>query len=253
MHPLVVAFIVLACAFGGAMFGLFLGRVLPKHHLTAESKEAVKLVTGMIATLAALVLGLLVSSAKGSFDSVGEELRQTASQVILLDRVLGQYGAEAKELRIVVRRQYAAMVEQIFSADQGERLKATAPQRVDPIEDIENRIGQLVPTNDAQRELRSRALQIGGDLAKMHWSLIEHAGSSIPLPFLAVLVSWLTAIFAAFGLFSPRNATVITALFIGSLSVSTAIYLIVALDRPLVGVTSMSSDPMRNALQHLGQ
>lgn len=253
MHPIAIALIVFVCAFGGALFGLFLGRVLPEHHLSAESKDAVKLVTGMIATLSALVLGLLVSSAKSSFDTVGEELRQTATQVILLDRVLGQYGSETKEIRALMRREYAAKVEQIFSPDQSERLKVIEPQRADPVEEVESRIWELKPGTDAQRGLQARALRIGGELARTHWLLIEHAGSSIPVPFLAVLVSWLAAIFAAFGLFAPRNATTITALFIGALSVSTAIFLIEALDRPLDGLMSMSSAPMRNALEHLGK
>jgi AcrR family transcriptional regulator len=173
--------------------------------------------------------------------------------VILLDRVLGQYGSDTKEIRALMRREYAESVEQIFSPDQSERLKATAPQRADPVEEVESRIWQLVPSNEAQRGLQSRALRIGGELARTHWLLIERAGSSISVPFLAVLVSWLAAIFAAFGLLAPRNATAITALFIGALSVSTAIFLIEALDRPLEGLLSMSSAPMRNALQHLGQ
>jgi hypothetical protein len=74
--------------------------------------------------------------------------------------------------------------------------------------------------DEPRKGLQSRALKIGGDLAKTHWNLIEHAGSSIPVPFLAVLVFWLTAIFAAFGLFAPRNATAITALFVGASAVN---------------------------------
>jgi hypothetical protein len=253
MDPIGIALIVLVCVFGGALLGLFLGRVLPEHHLSTESRNAVMLVTGMIATLSALVLGLLVSSAKGSFDTVGEELRQTASQVILLDRVLGQYGPETQAIRALLRQEYAARVEQIFSPEKSERQKAIAPERTDPVEEIESRISQLAPGNETQRGLQSRALQIDGELARTHWLLIEHAGSSIPLPFLAVLVSWLAAIFAAFGLFTPRNATAVIALFIGALSVSTAIFLIEALDRPVEGLMSISGAPMRNALRHLGQ
>src|SRR4029453_16532929 len=99
MDSRAVALIVFACVFGSAMFGFFLGKKLPHKHLDNESKDIVKLATGLIATLSALVLGLMVSSAKGTFDQVKSELMQTAVKIVVLDRVLAQYGPEANEVR----------------------------------------------------------------------------------------------------------------------------------------------------------
>ena len=252
MNPLIIGLVAFACVFGAALFALLLRPVLPQHHLNEESRDVVRAVTGMIATLAAMVLGLLVASAKNSYDTINAEFRRTASEIILVDRVLGQYGLETREVRELMRRAYAAKIEQIFSTDVAERSKLVAPQDADAVEDVETMIRQLAPKNDTQRGLQSRALQIIGELAQAHWLLVEQAGSSIPVPFLAVLVSWLAAIFASFGLFARRNATALTTLFIGALAVSTSILLIEDLDQPFTGLLRMSSAPMRSALTHLG-
>src|SRR6202040_2238531 len=85
------------CIFGGALLGLLLQRLIPEHHLRDNSKDTVKVVAGTIATLAALVLGLLVASAKNSFDALNPEVTQSSTKVILLDRALAAYGPETKE------------------------------------------------------------------------------------------------------------------------------------------------------------
>src|SRR4029453_5628978 len=91
------------CMFGGALLGLLLSSLLPEHHLRDNSKDTVKVVAGMIATLAALVLGLLVGSAKSSFDALNTEITQSGTKIILLDRVLAAYGPETKDAREQLR------------------------------------------------------------------------------------------------------------------------------------------------------
>src|SRR5450631_2397104 len=113
VNPIAIGLIVLVCVFGGALLGMFLRTVLPEHHLNEASKDVVKLVTGLIATLAALVLGLLIASAKNSFDTVNEGFRQSAAKVILLDRALAQYGPETKDVRELLRGSFTTRVEQI--------------------------------------------------------------------------------------------------------------------------------------------
>jgi hypothetical protein len=90
---------VFACVFGSAMLGLFAGNVLPEHHLSQDSKDVVKLGTALIATMAALVLSLLISSAKNTFDKMSDELLQNAARVVSLDRDLADYGPETREIR----------------------------------------------------------------------------------------------------------------------------------------------------------
>src|SRR3954469_937965 len=99
MRSQAISFISAGCVFGGALLGLLLSRLLPEEHLRDKSKDTVKVVTGMIATLAALVLGLLISSANSSFDAVDAALTQSAAKIILLDRALARYGPETKQAR----------------------------------------------------------------------------------------------------------------------------------------------------------
>lgn len=222
--------------------------------MSDESKDVVKLGTGMIAMMAALVLGLLIASAKGNFDTMSSELRQIGSRVILLDRVMAHYGSETAEARELLRRSVASSIERIWPEDKIGIASAKAHAvRVD-FEVIQDQLRQLSPRNDPQRWLQSRALQISSEIAETRWLLIEQIGqSSIPMPFLAILVFWLTIIFASFGLFSPRNATVITVLLICALSVAGALFLILELDIPFGGLIKVSSAPLRDALAHLGK
>jgi len=253
VSPLGIAAIVFACVFGAAMLGLFIGGVLPEHHLSQDSKDVVKLGTALIATIAALVLSLLISSAKSSFDRFNDELVQTAAKAVLLDRVLADYGPETREIRDLMKRSYTTAVELIFSDDRSQQAKLSTPEAVSRMEAIQVKLRGLSPQNDAQRTLQSRALEIAGEMSSTRWLLLVQKEESIPTPLLVVLVVWLAIIFAAFGLFAPRNATVIAALFLCALSASGAVLLILEMNSPLTGLMRISSAPMRDALAHLGQ
>src|SRR6266498_4448989 len=172
MNPREISLIVLACVFGSAMLGLFLGKVLPDRHLDDASKDIVKLATGLIATLAALVLGLLVSSAKGAFDQVNNELAQMAVKMVLLDRVLAQYGPEAKEIRAEMKTSYTTGSKLLLSSDESQQAQLDTPQAVARGEGIQARIRALSPQNDAQRGLQARAVEISGEMANSRWLLV---------------------------------------------------------------------------------
>ena len=253
VSSLALFLITFACICGGMLLGIGLRALLPEHHLSNESRDAVKLGTGMIATLAALVLGLLIASAKGTFDTMTSELRQAGSKIMLLDRVMAQYGPETREARDFLRRSVASTLQRIWP----EEADAVAVAKMQPGNDIEalqDKLRQLSPHNDAQRGLQSQALQLSADLAETRSLLSEQVGqSSLPMVFLVILVFWLTIIFVSFGLFSTHNATVIIALFVCALSVAGALFLIAELDQPYAGFIKISSAPLRYALAHLGQ
>ena len=254
MSTLAISLIAFGCIFGGMLLGIFLRAVLPEHHLSDDSKDVLKLGIGIMGTLAALVLGLLIASAKGSFDTINSGLIQTGSKIILLDRVMAQYGPETKEVRDLLRRGVASVIERMWPE---KRMKQTEVKPLDPragFEALQDKLLQLSPQNDAQRWVQSRALQVSGEIAETRWLLFQQVGlSSLPMPFFVLLVSWLVIIFFSFGLFSPRNVTVIIVLLVCALSAAGALYLIQELDRPYGGLIRISSVPLRNALAHLGQ
>jgi len=234
------------------LLGMFLRAVLPEHHLSDESKDIVKLGIGTIATLAAVVLGLLIASAKGTFDTMNSGLVQAGSKVILLDRVMARYGPETREARDLLRRNLASVIERTWPKEGTGLTKAKAPDPQASLEALQDKLLQLSPQNDAQRWLQSEAVQLSGDIANVRWLLIEQQGhSSLPMPFFVMLASWLVIIFFSFGLFSPGNATVLAVLLLCALSAAGSLYLILELDRPYGGFIEISSAPLRNALLYL--
>ena len=254
MSPLAISLVAFGCICGGMMIGMFLRVVLPEHHLSDESKDAVKLGIGMIATLAALVLGLLIASAKGNFDAVKNGLIQTGSKIILLDRIMANYGPETKEARDLLRRKLATAIDEIWPKGRQQRWDAKALNTREGLEAIQNKLLRLSPKNEEQRWLLSQSLQISGSIAEVRWLLTEQREqSSLPMPFFVMLVFWLVIIFFSFGMVSPPNATVITVLLVCSLSAAGALYMILELDRPYGGLIEISSEPLRNALTYLSQ
>jgi hypothetical protein len=253
MNALEISLIVLACVFGSALLGLHLQTLVPDHHLSADSKDSVKLSTGIIATMAALVLGLLVSSAKSNFDTINNELVGTAVNVVMLDRTLADYGPEAQGIRDKLKGYFTTRVNLLTSGKNSKLAKLDSSKMVNEMEGVRAKLLQLSPGNDAQRQLQAQATQIMSDLIHARWLVLLQSSSSVSMPLVALLVVWLAVIFSAFGMFSPRNQTVVATLFLSALSVSGAIFLILELNSPLTGFITISNEAMHAAIAHLGQ
>ena len=251
MSAIAIALIVFACVGMGAVLGSLLRNRLPANHLSPDSLDAVKLGTGLVATMSALVLGLLISSAKGSYDAVTSEMTQMSARVIFLDRVLALYGSETRETRDLLRAAVVSSRDRLWPQEGGR------PSQVGPpapgMETMLGKIQALSPKDDVQRSLRGQALSMGYGLGETRWLFYEQSSPSVPTPMLVILVFWLTVIFIGFGLFAPRNGTVIASLFFAGLAVSGAIFLIMEMYTPFSGVMHVSSEPMRFAIAHLGQ
>jgi hypothetical protein len=166
MSPLATSLVAFACIFGGTLLGMSFRTILPAHHLSDESKDVMKLGIGMIATLAALVLSLIIASAKSSFDTMNSGLRESGSRIILLDREMGQYGTGTKEARDLLRRYVAFTIERMWPEDKIGPAAATARQQKVDIEAVQDKLRQLSPQTDSHRWLHSRALQISGEIAE---------------------------------------------------------------------------------------
>ena len=255
MNPTIVGMIVVACTFGGALLGMWLRTVLPAHHLDAESRDVVKVGIGLVATITALVLGLVTASAKSSFDTMDSAVKQTAVEVLTLDRVLARYGSETGAIRQGLQRAIGARVDMIWP--QG----ASKPAALDPTrsgtgvqaEGLAGAIRALKPRDDAQRALQAHALDLTEALLQARWLVLAGTEASVPVPFLVILVFWLTITFASFGLFAPRHATVLMVLFVCALSVGSAVFLVLEMGTPFDGLLKISAEPFRNTLAHLNQ
>lgn len=270
MSPWIIGLIAFACIFGGALLGMLFARVLPEIHLSSDAKDVVRVAMAMVATLAVLVLALLISSAKKTADEKDSELRATGAQFILLDRTMAQYGAETKHARDSLKALLwsrlthprgrgwqpgqaspeMAAVPQMGMA--GASVASTATGR--ELDSIQRELLDLSPQTEGQRWLQSEALRITNALEATRWSVLEQPRSSISWPFVSILVFWLTLIFVSFGLFAPRNVTMTVVLFLSAMSVATALYLILELDQPYSGlILKTPDDALQTALEQLGR
>ena len=251
MNTTLTAFIVFGCLVGAVLIGRTLRRLLPEGHLTADSKDTIKLAMGLVATMSALVLGLLVSSAKGSYDTERSEVIQMAAKVAFLDRILGIYGPEAGEARVRFDDAVKESVQQMWPE------QAHLPARLAPNTQAGNVLYSIVqdlsPQNDTQRKLKEQATNLAIDLGQLRSLLVAQSVPSISKPMLIIVVSWLAIIFVGFSVLAPRNPTAIAALMISALAVSGAIFLILELDQPFSGTIRISSEPMLNAMGQFGK
>jgi hypothetical protein len=251
MSSIGISSIVFACVFGGAVSGTFLRAALPEQHLSPDSKDTVKVAMGLVATMAALVLGLLVASAKGAYDAQSAESTQVSADVVVLDRVLAHYGAETKEARDLLRSSTARTLEAMWSKD-GARHSQLEPGSVGG-ETVLDKIQGLSPKDDSQRSLQAQALSMAMTVGQTRWLMYEQSATPVSMPLLIIMVFWITSLFMSFGLYAPRNATVMASLFVAALSVSSAILLILEMYTPYGGLIQISSAPLRAALAHLGK
>ena len=249
MSAMILSGIIFALTLAGVFLGTLLRRTLPEHHLNDDVKDVVRLGVGLTATMAALVLGLLIAAAKSSFDTQTGQVRQITADLILLDDILTQYGPQARFVREQIRSTVGPFADRLW------REKETGtrgPFETDATEQqVYLAIQKLSPQDNVQRSLQSRAVQVSNDLAQARFLLFVQSENLIPTPFLAVLAFWLMIIFASFSLFSPLNVTVVTFLFLFALSSACAIFLILQLSRPFTGLMMISSAPLRNALAPL--
>jgi hypothetical protein len=253
MTSITIGVVSTACVFGGGLIGLALQRLLPKHHLSKESQDLVKLGAGVIATITALVLGLLVSSAKSSFDAMNTRIMQAGASAIILDRMLAEYGPDAKNVREQLRRSVDESLHRIWPSERTGVSGTAVVERGGAIEAVQAELRKLAPRDDAERQLLAQAQQVASDVSQSRWMLVEEAQNELPNTFLIVLVLWLTLLFVSFGLFAPRNAMSVIVLFICACSMSAAIFLVLEMNRPLDGYIKVSSAPMRKALEYLGR
>jgi hypothetical protein len=250
MNTSITAAIITVSLFGAVLVGMRLRRFLPEHHLGEDTRDTVKLAMGLVATMSALLLGLLVSSAKGTYDAERTQVIQMAGKVAFLDRVLTVYGPDTLEARTLLRATVQDVVRQIWPNESG--IPAQSAANFQAGNAFYGAIQRLSPRDDTQRSLKTHAADLAIDIGQLRSLVMAQSVASISTPLLVVLVCWLVAIFLSFSLLAPPNATATLALLVSAFSVAAAIFLILELDRPFGGLIQISSEPLLKALTQLG-
>ena len=251
MEPLVTGLIVFSCLFASGLLGMWLRASLPDHHVTPETKDTVRVAMGLVATMAALVLGLLVASSKSTYDVEKTEVTEAVARIRFLDGVLADYGPEAAEARQVLRHAAEQAMIRLWPEDNSEHVP------LDPglawARQLRNALLSLAAKDPVQAELKSEAMGLAVQLGQIRWLVSEQSKTPVSRALLIIVVVWMAMIFVSLGLFAPRNPTVVAAFASAALSVVGAIFLILELSHPFSGIIKISSVPLRTALEQLGR
>jgi hypothetical protein len=253
LSPIAIALTVSILAFAGAVLGMVGRSKLPEHEFSDESKHVLGLVAGLIGTMSALILGLLIASGKQTYDIQREYVEQLAADIIQGDTILLRYGEETGEARKLLQQSVTEAIEQTWPQDAARAANLTPPAGKSAPDAFFRSIQNLSPQTDAQRSAKDQVQQIAKDAAHMRLLIFVQRHRSISVPFLIVLVFWLVVLFTGFGLLTRINGLIVAALLVGAFSVGAAIFLVLALNSPFQGIMRLSSEPLESALARISQ
>jgi Protein of unknown function (DUF4239) len=247
---LLISLVTFALIFGGASLGMYFRNALSEDHFSEDVRDVIKLSTGLIGTIAALVLGLLIASAKSSYDTKSTQIKQITTNIILLDLDLERYGPDAKNLRLALREAISPLIDRIWN--EGDRTRVSPFAASVQAGEFFQKIQLLQPNNERERAFHAQVLSAAANVEQVRLSLFTQSNDAIPAPFLLILIFWLAIIFTSFGLFVRPNRIAIVTFIVGGISVASAIFLILEMGQPFTGLMQISSEAPRHALAPLG-
>lgn len=252
----VVLFGVLLAASAG---GVIVRPYLSERHLNREVIELLQIFVSMLVTFAAIVLGLLTTSAKTAFDAVSTDVNNFSSSLVEFDRTMAEYGPETAAIRTALAGYAEAVIAQTWrSSDLPTALRGGPPTSTgegldkpnvgDALENIKLSVLELQPHTPLQHELRDIAIQQGRHVIQLRWQLWSESQTSISIEFYSVMVFWLMIVFFSIGLSMPRNALAFTGMLLCALSIASAMFAILDMDTPFGGFLSVSYGPLVDAV-----
>ncbi|RWB19113.1 MAG: DUF4239 domain-containing protein [Mesorhizobium sp.] len=251
MGEVLIGLGIFACLTGAAIVSLMVYEHFPTHHRQDDTSAVVRLAANLFVVLSSLVLGLMINSAKNTFEAINSNVHTFATDIILLDRTLRQYGPEADG----ARQSLTAYVQRVVDTSTADSDTTVVPNRLSEL--LLNQVGDilagLTPADPRQTAAQQAATQQLQKLIEQRWILAEQSEGAIPAPLIALLVAWLTLIFASFGFRAPRNATIVGTFVISGALAAAAVYLIIDMDAPFSGPIQVSPAPLQRALAELTQ
>jgi hypothetical protein len=243
MTPPLIALGVATSLFVAVWLGMYVRRHLPEPHLSADTKDTVKIAMGLVATMSALLLGLLVSSTQDSYKTVQSQVVTLGAKISFMDRLLSLYGPEAATLQASVRQLTKATVQQMWnskSEPSAINLEAGNALYVALLE--------LEPKNELQRNLKTQGIATFMEVGQLRTVMQVQSQKTMTWPLLIAVVFWLIVIFFSFSLFAPDNKTASFSLMVSALSVAVAIFLILELNQPFHGLIHISPALLEKAV-----
>jgi hypothetical protein len=248
--PVVIGLIVFAVILAGAFGGWKLRKLLPERHLTEETKSLVSVSTAIVATVSALVLGLLISNANSSFIRLGGEVTALSAEILRLDKILFRYGSDAQPARETLR-EYAKQKTTDMFPDDPANVRLGDPSTYELLQRLEDMLLALKPQNPRDQWWLGQAMALASKIGDTRWLIAQQVGQGTPKAFVALLVFWLALLFASFGLFAPHNLTSAVILTLSALAVAGAVAMFLELEQGFGRMIHISPEPMQQALDGL--
>lgn len=249
MNAITTTLLALTCMLAGVFIGSVLRKTSPENHRVGESRDAIRSGLAVIGTLAALVLGLMVSSASRNFETLNGGLTENAASYIDLDRILAQYGAGSGPSRDLLKQAVAAEIDHIWP--KGGTEVPSMSYSVE-FEAVAGSLRELRPESESQKILKPRAMQVMGEALKQRWLVVAHAHTSVPTAFVVIVVFWFAVLFAVFTLLAPSNATANSFMVFCTVAVAGGVFLVLDMSQPFDGLIRISREPMETALGLMG-
>jgi hypothetical protein len=247
MSETLVAAVFFVCLAAASLGAMLLHARLPERQRADDTHAVVRAVANIFVVMTSLVLGLMVNSAKNTFEDVDKGVHAYATDLILLDRTMAQYGPETAAARATL----LAYVKQA-AAHMAQRDPVLGSRTAeDMLHDVSVQLRALAPADPAHVALQLRAEQRFEKVYEARWALVEQSEGTIPTPLVVLLAAWLMLIFASFGYRAPRNAVVVVSLVVASALVAGALYLILDMDVPFDGTIQVSPAPLERALAEM--
>src|SRR6201989_3084456 len=249
-NTVIIGLIAFAAILPGAFAGAELRERLPEHHLTDETKNLVSVSTAVVATVSALVLGLLISNANTSFTRLGGQVTALSAEILRLDHILRRYGADAEPARNMLLQYAQHKAADLFPDDRAE-VRLSNPSSYELLQRLEDMLLALKPANPRDQWWLAQAMTLAAKIGDTRWLLAQQVGQGTPKAFVSLLVFWLTLLFASFGLFAPQNWTSAVILTLCALAVAGAVGMFIELERGFGGLVHISCQTMRQGAETL--
>jgi len=251
MDEIFVGVAIFVCLAGASLACLAVYPRLPEHHRQDDTSAVVRLAANLFVVMSSLVLGLMINSARNTFESIDRNVHTFSTDLILLDRTLRLYGPEAGSARELL----TAYVQRVVDTSANDGSTTVVPNKLSELllNQVGDRLEALTPADAKRSAVQQSAMQQLQKVIEMRWVLAEQSEGVLPTPLICLLVAWLTLIFASFGFRAPRNATIIGTVLVSAALVAAAVYLIVDMDTPFTGPIQISPAPLQRALAELTQ
>ena len=244
LSEFVVAVLAFLSMMGAALLGLFSKTRLPSEHPQEDTSSVVRVVAQLFVVMTSLVLGLMLDSAKNTFETNNRDIRTLATEIILLDRTMRALSPEAEDAR-------RHLVEYVHTSLKGANILEEDPQAEASLEAAGTSLRAIRVSDEQKVALWNDARQLYRQVVRQRWVVIDEYGGTIPPPLIIMVILWLAIIFASFGYRAPRNTIVTASFFLAALLISAAIYLILDMDTPSSRMTQASNVPFQRALAQL--